>query len=75
MATKQDVDINLEIRFGSNMTKTKLKCKEPNESIAQLGVKNNPSADFTDNVNNRFKTSKLVTTCLKEALLSSKNAF
>eukprot|EP00957_Ditylum_brightwellii_P110984 8464268-Ditylum_brightwellii.AAC.1 len=37
MATKQDVDIDLEIRFGNNMSDTRLKRKEPNESIAQLG--------------------------------------
>eukprot|EP00957_Ditylum_brightwellii_P078557 5973073-Ditylum_brightwellii.AAC.1 len=75
MAIKQDIDIDLEIRFGNNMTKTRLKRKEPNESIAQLGVKNNPSLDFTDDVNDRLKTSKAVTTRLKQALLSSKNAF
>eukprot|EP00957_Ditylum_brightwellii_P053802 4076056-Ditylum_brightwellii.AAC.1 len=75
MATKQDVDIDFEIRFGNNMSDTRLKRKEPNESIAQLGVKNNPSADFTDNVNDRLKTSKAVTTRLKQASLSSKNAF
>eukprot|EP00957_Ditylum_brightwellii_P177594 13527512-Ditylum_brightwellii.AAC.1 len=75
IATKQDVDIDLEIWFGNNITEIRLKCKEPNESIAQLGVKNNLSSDFTNNVNDRLKTSKAVTTHLKQASLSSKSTF
>eukprot|EP00957_Ditylum_brightwellii_P141487 10778624-Ditylum_brightwellii.AAC.1 len=75
MATKQDVDIDLAIRFGNDMTETILKRKEPNESIAQLGVKNNLTSDFTNDVNDRIKTNKAVTTCLKHASLSPKNAF
>eukprot|EP00957_Ditylum_brightwellii_P066493 5048168-Ditylum_brightwellii.AAC.1 len=75
MATKQDVDIDLAIRFGNDTSETVLKRKEPNDSISQLGVKNNPTSDFTDDVNDRIKTSKVVTTCLKCASLSPKNAF
>eukprot|EP00957_Ditylum_brightwellii_P026537 2007479-Ditylum_brightwellii.AAC.1 len=65
MATKQDVDIDLAIQFGNDATKTVLKHKDPSDSIAQLGVKNNPTSDFTDDVNDRINTSKAVTTCLK----------
>eukprot|EP00957_Ditylum_brightwellii_P017573 1323894-Ditylum_brightwellii.AAC.1 len=75
MATKADVQLNLSIKFGNATTSTTLKCKEPSESIVQLGLKNNPAADFHDDIDARFALSKTVTTRLRRTSISSKNAF
>eukprot|EP00957_Ditylum_brightwellii_P099207 7556126-Ditylum_brightwellii.AAC.1 len=75
MATKADVQLDLSIKFGNATASTTLKCKEPPDSIAQLGLKNNPAADFRNNIDARFALSKAITTRLRRTLISSKNAF
>eukprot|EP00957_Ditylum_brightwellii_P070896 5387902-Ditylum_brightwellii.AAC.1 len=62
MATKVDVQLYLLIKFGNATTATKLKQKEPTESLAQLGLKNNPAADFSDNIDTRYMLNKKITT-------------
>eukprot|EP00957_Ditylum_brightwellii_P099208 7556127-Ditylum_brightwellii.AAC.1 len=75
MATKADVQLDLSIKFGNAIASTTLKCKEPTESIAQLGLKNNPAADFRNDIDARFALSKTITTRLSWTSISSKNAF
>eukprot|EP00957_Ditylum_brightwellii_P115972 8846388-Ditylum_brightwellii.AAC.2 len=60
-----DVKKDLSIWFGNKTTERVLKQKDPSDSIAQLGVKNNPSVEFRDYVNDRHATSNAVTTRLK----------
>eukprot|EP00957_Ditylum_brightwellii_P200177 15259904-Ditylum_brightwellii.AAC.1 len=62
MATKVDVQLDLSIKFGNATTATKLKRKEPTESITQLGPKNNPAADSSDDIDARYMLSKTITT-------------
>eukprot|EP00957_Ditylum_brightwellii_P207103 15351463-Ditylum_brightwellii.AAC.1 len=61
MATLVDININIGIHFGNTPTERILQQKDLTESICQLGVKNNPAVDFTDNANNRFNISIAVT--------------
>eukprot|EP00957_Ditylum_brightwellii_P087116 6630387-Ditylum_brightwellii.AAC.1 len=75
MATKADVQLDLAIKFGNATELMTLKRKEPSESIAQLGLKNDPAADFCDNIDARFTLSKTITTRLRRTSISSKNAF
>eukprot|EP00957_Ditylum_brightwellii_P038997 2947469-Ditylum_brightwellii.AAC.1 len=67
MATKEKVPIDLSIQFGNETTKKRLKRKDPTESIGQLGLKNNPAAKFSDNINDRHTTSKAITTRLRRS--------
>eukprot|EP00957_Ditylum_brightwellii_P047880 3636775-Ditylum_brightwellii.AAC.1 len=62
MATKADVQLDLSIKFGNATASLTLKRKEPSESIAQLGLKNNPVADFRYNIEAQFALSKAITT-------------
>eukprot|EP00957_Ditylum_brightwellii_P121122 9237747-Ditylum_brightwellii.AAC.1 len=75
MATKAEVPIDLSIQFGNETTKKQLKMKDPTESIGQLDLKNNPAADFSDDINVRHTTSKAIITRLRRSSISSKNAF
>eukprot|EP00957_Ditylum_brightwellii_P171587 13063476-Ditylum_brightwellii.AAC.1 len=75
MATKADVQLDLSIKFGNATALTTLKRKEPSKSIAQLGLKNKPAADFHDNIDAQFAQSKTITTRLRQTSISSKNAF
>eukprot|EP00957_Ditylum_brightwellii_P144119 10980906-Ditylum_brightwellii.AAC.1 len=75
MATKADVQLDLSIKFGNKSGSTTLKRKEPSESIAQLGLKNNPAADFRNDIDAQFALSKTRTTRLRRTSISSKNAF
>eukprot|EP00957_Ditylum_brightwellii_P073357 5574657-Ditylum_brightwellii.AAC.1 len=75
MATKADGQLDLSIKFGNATVLTTLKHKEPSESIAQLGLKNNQAADFRNDIDAQFALSKIITTRLRQTLISSKNAF
>eukprot|EP00957_Ditylum_brightwellii_P060383 4584606-Ditylum_brightwellii.AAC.1 len=75
MATKADVQLDLSIKVGNATALTTLKRKDPSELIAQLGLKNNPAADFCDDIDARFALSKTITTRLRWTSISSKNAF
>eukprot|EP00957_Ditylum_brightwellii_P018172 1369240-Ditylum_brightwellii.AAC.1 len=75
MATKEELLIDLSIKFGNETTRKKLKRKDPTESIGQLGLKNNPAAKFMEEINDRHKTNKDIATRLRRAPVSSKNTF
>eukprot|EP00957_Ditylum_brightwellii_P002393 183631-Ditylum_brightwellii.AAC.1 len=59
MAMKEDVQLDLSIKFGNETMATKLNRKDPTKSIAQLGLKNNPAAEFRVDIDaqNKIKTS------------------
>eukprot|EP00957_Ditylum_brightwellii_P179534 13677001-Ditylum_brightwellii.AAC.1 len=75
MATAADAPINLDITFGNDSSPQYLKRKEPFKLICQLGLKNNPAADFKDAVKDKLDISKAVTHRLKHLLISSNNAY
>eukprot|EP00957_Ditylum_brightwellii_P184563 14056600-Ditylum_brightwellii.AAC.1 len=74
MATTADIPIHLDITFGNETSPRRLKRKEPFELIHQLGLNNNPAADFRDAIKAKTDISKAVTHRLKSSLISSKNA-
>eukprot|EP00957_Ditylum_brightwellii_P013157 993605-Ditylum_brightwellii.AAC.1 len=47
MATSTDIPLDLDIQFGTDPVPKLLKRKEPFKSTWQLGLKNNPAADYT----------------------------
>eukprot|EP00957_Ditylum_brightwellii_P146308 11140458-Ditylum_brightwellii.AAC.1 len=75
MATTADIPLHLDITFGNKMSPRCLKKKEPFESIRQLGLKNNPAADFRDAIKAKTDISKAVTHRLKSSLIYSKNTY
>eukprot|EP00957_Ditylum_brightwellii_P031910 2419412-Ditylum_brightwellii.AAC.1 len=75
MATTTDVPLNLSTTFGNDTSPRHIKRKEPFESIRQLGLKNNPAANFRDAIKAKSHISKAVTHRLKSSLISSKNAY
>eukprot|EP00957_Ditylum_brightwellii_P066753 5065876-Ditylum_brightwellii.AAC.1 len=75
MATSAEVPMDLSIKFGNSQSPRWLKCKEPFELIPQLGLKNNPAADYSEAIKDKRGISKAITHCLKNSTISSRNAF
>eukprot|EP00957_Ditylum_brightwellii_P164818 12548452-Ditylum_brightwellii.AAC.1 len=75
MASSADVPLDLSIQFGTAADPWQLKRKEPSESIKQLGLKNNPAADYTGAIKDKSDISKAIMSRLKQSSISSKNAY
>eukprot|EP00957_Ditylum_brightwellii_P172864 13160024-Ditylum_brightwellii.AAC.1 len=75
MATSAEIPMDLTIKFGNSNSLQRLKRKEPYESIPQLGLKNNPAADYIDTSMAKLGTSKAITHRLKHSTILSRNAF
>eukprot|EP00957_Ditylum_brightwellii_P152339 11597492-Ditylum_brightwellii.AAC.1 len=75
MATSAEVPMDLSIKFGNSQSPQWLKHKEPFDLIPQLGLKNNPAADYSEATKDKRGISKTITHCLKDSTISSRNAF
>eukprot|EP00957_Ditylum_brightwellii_P108903 8308107-Ditylum_brightwellii.AAC.1 len=75
MATSADIPLDLSIQFGTASDPWQLKRKEPSESIQQLGLKNNPAADYTEAIKDKSDISKAITSRIKQSSILSKNAY
>eukprot|EP00957_Ditylum_brightwellii_P108865 8304323-Ditylum_brightwellii.AAC.1 len=75
MATSADIPLDLNIHFGTNTEPKQLKWKEPFESIRQLGLKNNPVADYTEAIKDKSNIGKAITSRIKNSAILSKNAY
>eukprot|EP00957_Ditylum_brightwellii_P005855 445021-Ditylum_brightwellii.AAC.1 len=75
MAIKNDTPITLDLTIGKETIPKPLKRKDLYESIAQLGVKNNPTEILSDEHIKHVKHSNTVTNRLNHSSISSKNAY
>eukprot|EP00957_Ditylum_brightwellii_P045016 3415101-Ditylum_brightwellii.AAC.1 len=75
MATSANVPLDLSIHFGTASKPRQLKQKEPYEWIRQLGLKNNPAADYTEAIKDKSDISKAITSRIKQSSILSKNAY
>eukprot|EP00957_Ditylum_brightwellii_P205864 15345790-Ditylum_brightwellii.AAC.1 len=75
MATKKDLLLDLMIKLRKEDLPTAINRKDPSDSIAQLGLLNNPAADFEDEAIKKEKCSIQITSRLKCKSLSSKSAY
>eukprot|EP00957_Ditylum_brightwellii_P198430 15121818-Ditylum_brightwellii.AAC.1 len=67
--------MDLSIKFGNSTSTQWLKRKEPHKSIPQLGLKNNPAADYSNASTAKLGISKAITHHLKYSTILSRNAF
>eukprot|EP00957_Ditylum_brightwellii_P161640 12306952-Ditylum_brightwellii.AAC.1 len=75
MATKSDIDMKVNIKFGQDDTTTTIKRKNCNEAAKNLGVLVNQEGDFCPEFERREDISIQVTQRLKRSSLSAKNAY
>eukprot|EP00957_Ditylum_brightwellii_P014324 1078293-Ditylum_brightwellii.AAC.1 len=75
MATSAKVPMDLSIKFGNSTPPQRLKHKEPYESILQLELKNNPTADYSNASTVKLGISKAITHHMKHSTILSRNAF
>eukprot|EP00957_Ditylum_brightwellii_P139589 10638747-Ditylum_brightwellii.AAC.1 len=75
MATKTDLLLDLMIKIGKEDLPTAINRKYPTDSIAQLGLLNNPAVDFEDEAIKKEKRSIQIVNRMKHKSLSSKNAY
>eukprot|EP00957_Ditylum_brightwellii_P190885 14534375-Ditylum_brightwellii.AAC.3 len=75
LATKQDIPTDLAIKIGKETILVAHKRKEPTDSIAQLGLLNNPAAMYNDEVTKKVQHSTQVAGRIKCSSMSAKNAY
>eukprot|EP00957_Ditylum_brightwellii_P184053 14020394-Ditylum_brightwellii.AAC.1 len=75
MATSTEVPMDLSIKFGNSQSPRRLLRKEPFDPIPQLGLKNNPAADYSEDIKDKRGISHAITHHLKNSTISSRNAF